>query len=246
MIDLQQWQLGSQQIWGIAPFEEYLTTLDLAPRLEGAEQRLILIIGDPGVGKTVGSRICSRDCDRRPVYLAMPAPELLKPRGLLGLLGEPVGISFDLHCPRYEAAQMLARDSLDRPRIFILDDAHAMAKGGLLDVIRWLHDTGGHTFVLVGPPALERALLDRRDLAGRVALRHQLRLPTVDEIAPLFEGFSSEAIDEIHRETAGRMRQVMALRKWLEELAEQRKLDPGDLAPKQVQMVARHFMVKVA
>ena len=198
------------------------------------------------MGKTVGARLFSRDSESRSIYLVMPAAEMLRPRDLLGLLGNPVGLTFDLHCARFEAAEQLARDSLSRPRIFLLDDAQALEKRGLLDVIRWLHDTGGHTFVLVGSYSLERAFLDRHDLAGRVALRHQLRLPTVEEIAPLFDGLPPEAIDQIHQETGGRMRQVMALKRWLEQLTEQRKLDPADLAPKQVQMVARHFMVKVA
>ena len=239
-------QLGNQTIYPIAPLEEYLGALDLAPRLEGSDQRLILAIGDAGVGKTVGARLYSRDSDRRAIYLPLPPAEALRPRDLLGLLGDPVGITFDLHRPRHEAAYQLAQDSLSRPRIFLLDDGQAMQKRGLLDIIRWLHDTGGHTFLLVGSYSLERAFLDRHDLGGRVALRHQLRLPTVEEIAPLFEGLPDEAIDQIHRETAGRMRQVMAVKRWLEELSEQRKLDPSDLTAQQVQMVARHFMVRAA
>ena len=244
----EHWKLDNQRIYPTPPLQEYLAALEFAGRPNNADQRLILVIGESGAGKTVGARIFARECDRdrRPIYIAMPAAETLSTRDLLGLLGRPVGLTFDLHCPRYEAAQQLARDSVDRPRIYLLDDAHAMMKRGLLDIIRWLHDTGGHCFVLVGPPALERAFLKQSELAGRVAVCHHLRLPTAVEIAPLFRGFPQEAVEQIHLETGGRMRQVIALKQRIENLATQRKLDTSELLPQQVKLVAQHFTVKVA
>jgi type II secretory pathway predicted ATPase ExeA len=244
---MKDWQVNNQAIFEIGPLTEYLAALRYTLRCEGDERRLLLVVGDPGTGKTVGARIFRQEQTvKSPIYLSLPAAGILRPRDLLDLLGRPVGLSFDLHYPRYEVGQQLARDSLARPRIFLLDEAQALAKGGLLDMIRWLHDTGGHTFVLIGPPALEHALLDHREVAGRVVLRHQLRLPTVEEIEPFFPGFPSEAIEQIHQETGGRMREVIALRDWITELADQHKLSVPELRAKQVQVVARHVLVKVA
>ena len=243
---MKEWQLNNQTIYEIGPLAEYLAALSVSARCQDADWRLLLIGGEAGVGKSVGARVFMQESRQSIIHIALPSAEMLGPRHLLDLLGAPVGLYFDLHCPRYEMARQLVANSHQNPRVFILDDAQCLIKGGLLDMVRWLHDEGAHTFIMVGSPALERVFRDRREFGGRVALRHHLRLPTADEIAPVFAGFSPEAIAQIHQETGGRMRQVMAMRKWLFGLIAQRNLVAADLAPKQVEMVARHFLVKVA
>ncbi|MBE9565837.1 MAG: hypothetical protein IMF16_03695, partial [Proteobacteria bacterium] len=147
---------------------------------------------------------------------------------------------------RYDIAAQIAEESLRRPRILVFDEAQGLAKYDMVDMIRWLHDEGGHTFVMIGTPALEQVFLDHRSFAGRVALRHQLRLPSVTEIAPLFDGFPPEAIEAIHEQARGRMREIIALRERLTDLMEQRKLEAAELTPRQVKLVGRHFLLRVA
>jgi hypothetical protein len=244
---MRTWEITNpaQTIYGIAPLEEYLAALQIAARSEGEDRRLLLMVGDHGTGKTVGARVFQQDNDLRPIYLSLPPGKLLRARSLLNLIADPLGLACDLQSG-YSFGCWIAESSHRRPRLFLLDDAEALANQGLLDVIRWLHDAGAHTFVLIGSPALEHAFRARAELAGRVAFRHLLRLPTPAEIAPLFDGVPQETIAQIYTETRGRMRQMMALRQWLGELIEQGRVEACELAPRQVQTAARHLLVRAA
>jgi DNA transposition AAA+ family ATPase len=242
---MQEWRIDNQTIYEIGPLEEYLAALGFAAGLEGEEQRFVVAVGDAGTGKTVGARIFCRDRKPRPLYVRLTCQALLNPRSLLHSLAEPLGLPWDVPS-RYDIAARIAQDSLSRPRLLVLDEAQALAKGGLLDILRWLHDEGGHTFALVGLPGLEYAMAEHRQFGSRVALRHQLRLPTPAEIAPLFDGFPEDAVGRIYDETGGHMRQVMALRRRLLELVKQRKCFPEEVTSRQISTVAKHFLVRAA
>jgi len=242
---MQEWRIDNQTIYEIGPLEEYLAALGFAAGLEGEEQRLVVAVGDAGTGKTVGAKLFCRQREARPLYLRIHPQQVLTARSLLQLIADPLGLAWDVRS-RYDVAAGIVNDSLRRPRLLILDEAQNLAKGELLDIIRWMHDEGGHSFALVGSPALDFALGDRRELASRVALRHQLRLPTPAEIGPLFDGFPEDAIERIHQETGGRMRQVMALRRRLLELVKQHKWYPEEVTSRQVSTVAKHFLVRAA
>jgi len=244
---MREWRLDDSPIFEVGPLTEYLAALNYGARREARHGRIILVVGDSGTGKTIGARVfCQEQTRTSPVYLPLPGRDMLSPRTFLGLLGAPVGMTFGLHEPRFDVGRRLAEDSLERPRIFLLDDAQGLARGGLLDLVRWLHDTGAHTYILIGSFALERVLGAYPELASRVGVRHRMRLPTREEIEPFFAGFPEDAIEAIYSETGGRMRQLVALRDWLGELAEQGKLDIADLSAKRVGIVARHALAKVA
>jgi DNA transposition AAA+ family ATPase len=242
---MNAWRLDNQPVYGIGPLEEYLAALHFGATCEGHQQRLVVAVGDAGTGKTIGARIFCMEHKSHPVYVRIPPKGFITARALLHLIGEPIGLTTDLRT-RYDVARRLADESLRRPRVFVLDEAQGMCGGDALEIIRWLHDEGGHTFILVGAPALDQPFRDHRQFASRVALRHQLRLPTVEEIAPIFDDFPPEAIQQVYEETGGRMREIMTLRRRLDDLIEQGKLDPADLAAKKVRMVARHFLVRAA
>jgi DNA transposition AAA+ family ATPase len=245
---MKQWRLDDGQIiYGIAPLEQYLAALGVSERCQGAEWRMLLITGEAGVGKTVGARIFAQGPRKLPVrYLQIPSPQMVTPRYLLDAIGAQVGYSFDLHLPLHEAAREISELSRHHPCIIILDDAQSLIKGDILDMVRWLHDASSHVFVLCGLPRLDRVFHDRGELGGRVVIRHQLRLPTADEISPIFDGFPAETVAQVFQETGGRMRQIMGLRRWLDDLIEQGKFTASDLSPKQVQMISKHFVVRAA
>lgn len=244
---MREWRLHNEVIYETPPLTECLAMLGYGARRGGPGGRLVLLSGDSGTGKTVAVRVfCQEHTRPSPIYLPLPGRDMLNARTFLGLLGAPVGMTFDLHTPRFDAGRRLAEDSLERPRILLLDDAHGLARGGLLDLVRWLHDIGSHTFVLIGPPALEQALTRYPELASRVGVHHRMRLPTLEEIEVFFPGFPQEAIEAIYSETGARMRPLMALRDWLGELADQGKLELSDLSAKRVAIVARHALAKVA
>lgn len=242
---MDTWRLDSQTIFETGPLQEYLAALRFAGRCEGAEQRILLAVGDPGVGKTIGARVFCQESRGDPIYINLPSPQLLRPRDLLSILADRLGCGSDFRS-RYDFARHLCDDSLRSPRLLLLDNAQSLRKYDWLEMLSWIHDEGGHIFILIGTHSLEQVFVEHREFAGRVALRHQVRIPTAEEIAPLFPEFPSEAIEQIREETGGRMRQVISLRRRLLELIEDRKLDVSDLAPKQVRMVARHFLVKAA
>lgn len=240
---MNTWTIDREEILGIAPLEELLGSLGFALACQGEKQRLLLVVGDSGTGKTIGCRVFADGCERPIVYLRVPPREVLTPRNLLQLIATPAGVSSDLHT-RHELASRIIEESLERPHIFVLDDAQSMAQHQLLDVLRYLHDGGGHVFILAGMGRLEHAFHEHREFSSRVALRHQTRIPTVEEIAPIFPDFSDEGIAAIHLQTGGRMRQVMALSRRLQNLMDRRKLLAPELTAQQIQAVSSHFLMR--
>jgi len=242
---MKTWRLDHQEIVEIAPMKECWAALDFARKAEKTEQGLVLLIGDPGTGKTVNTRLYEREQDESVVHLSVPAAELIEAGRLLSLLAAGLHTCADFRSP-FTLARYLIRESFGQPRMIILDNAQAIASRKWLDVIRWLNDESAHTFVLAGTPSLEGIFAEHLEFAGRVLLRHRLRRPTAEEISPLFEGFPEAVIAKVHEEGEGRMREIMALRRWLTQLVAQKKIDIDELAPKQVSMVARHFLMRVA
>jgi len=243
--DMRTWRLKDQDIFEIAPLRECLTALELARKVERTEQGIILLVGEPGTGKTVNTRIFCQESKDLPAHISIPAAGLIGTRHILSMIARALHICGDFRSP-FTLARYLIEESLIQPRIIILDNAQAIATYKWLDVIRWLNDESSHTFVLAGTPSLEAVFAEHREFAGRVMLRYRLRPPTAEEISPLFEGFPEGVIAQVHEESEGRMREVMALRRWLLQLVTQKKIEIDDIAPKQVSMIARRFLMRVA
>lgn len=242
---MKTWEIEGEKIFELAPLAEYLAILKVGVEHSRSRQRLILAVGDHGVGKTVGARIFCREHSSSPTYLSIPAESLVRARDLLRLISGPLGLGQDFHS-RYDFARTIIEDSHRSPRTIIFDGAQALRKYQWLDLLRWIHDEGAHTFVLVGSHSLQQSFLDHPDLGGRVLLKHHVRLPTAKELAPVFPGYPPEAVERVYTETGGHLRQVMALRRWLQNMVDRDKIELESLTAKRVGMVAKHFLVRAA
>lgn len=242
---MKTWTLDNRTVYELSPLREYLSALGTALSMPREDQRLVLVTGESGSGKTIGARLFCQEAKLRPLYLSLPAEQLLRPSVLLETLARVCNVTLYAQ-GRYHAASAILEDSRREPRVLVLDNAQALRRGGLLDILRWIADEGAHTFVLVGNPQLEHTFRERQELRSRVLFRHALRLPSCPDLAPLFDGFPPEVVEQVHTKTGGRLREVMALRRWLLELTEENRLERGKLTAKHVRSVSGRVLVEAA
>ena len=234
-----------QQIWGLPHLTEALAALDLALPLCWNGARILVLGGEVGSGKTVCSRLFCEARKESPRYVSIPAPQVLAAANVLDFFADALGISRGFWSRHDRLNELVKMGRID-PTTLVIDNAQYLRKHDALEVLEWIHDQTRHTFVLVGPPSLEHALSRNEGVAGRVLLRHRLRPPTVEELAPFFDGFSPESIAQIHAETGGRMGHILSMRGWITELAKRNRLDHRTLTAKQVKMMGRNLLVKAA
>jgi DNA transposition AAA+ family ATPase len=98
------------------------------------------------------------------------------------------------------------------PRTFILDEAQRLNYNGL-DLIKYLADQSGSTFVLSSSPSLEKRIDRWPDIASRCNVRLRVTTMSAEEFVELYQtdGFTPEALVELHRLSNGVMRTVQAL-----------------------------------
>ncbi len=246
---MKTWELDGRTIYEIPPLRTYLKALDAASVMGTPDQPLALLTGECGSGKTVGAQLFAdhgKPLGKGPVYLEVPAPPLLRPRTILEMIGHSIGAYMDYASP-YRIGRSIAEHGRRFPRLVIVDDAQNLRHNGLLDMVLWIAGQSDLTFALVGPPSLEHHLRRCREgaLMDRVVLRHHLRLPTVEEIAPLFEGFPPEAVAEVHEEAGGSMRGIIARRPTMERRMERRRIAAQETAPKPVRETAAKRLARV-
>lgn len=232
---------GDEQIHLIGPMVALQRVLAAARRLTRRPERMALIIGDQGMGKTLGARWFASQHDDA-VYIQIPPASVLRPGRLLHLveraLDMPVGGRTTLYDAMLGIIDELRRD----PRLLIFDNANRLRRYDYIDMLRYIHDEAAARMAFISIPALEHVFRQHAEFAGRLQIYHQLKPPTKDEVRAILPDFSTEAVDAIYEFSGGRMREVMVL-------AEHFRMDEvpvKERTPDRVRRVARAFTLRAA
>jgi DNA transposition AAA+ family ATPase len=200
---------------------------------------LALVTGAHGAGKTTALKYISHHDDAllwecRPSYQA---------KHLLRDIAEKLGINAGTG---WQMQTSIVVDQLtSAPRMFILDEAQRLNYEGM-DLLKYLADQSGSTFFLSASPSLEKRIERWPDIASRCSVRVRVSTMKHEEFVELYQndGFTLEALTEIHRLTSGVMRTVQALLREVDEHVtayNQRSGEErarGDLQPGHIRLIA--------
>ena len=173
---------------------------------------LMTVTGTHGAGKSMGTRYYAQkhaatawEC--RPGYSAKVVL-----RDLCRELGINAGSGWDMQ------TSVVAQQLEGHPRVFVLDEAQRLDYNGL-DLLKWVADRSGSTFVLVASPSLEKRIERWPDIDSRCPVKLRVAAMTAAELTSIYksDGYSAEALAEIHVQTRGVMRNVQYLFRHIEE-----------------------------
>jgi DNA transposition AAA+ family ATPase len=184
-----------------ASFRQVIEAVELA---RTRQRKMLLITGAHGVGKSMTMRFYTR----RRFGRYMECRPSYQPRHLVQdlckLLGVLAGEGWSL------STSALANHLKASPKVVVLDEAQRLNYGGF-DVLKYLADQApGTLFVLLSSPSLSRRMDRWPDISSRCTMRVAVEPLSVDEFVELFqgEGFSLEALEEIHRISGGVLRVI--------------------------------------
>lgn len=200
----------------------------LVPALR-SQSGLVLVTGDAGVGKTwLRSRLQSElPSDWRGISVDLSPAN--GPAEFYQLIGHSLGLleAKGIAAARLELADFLKENAANGLYwVLAIDEAHGLSLE-VLEEIRVLSNRLGRSdgfagLILVGQTALARRLSSRAlaGLAARIAARTHLRPLDIEETQTLVERFApslgkgTEALDFLHRETAGNPKRILDLARY--------------------------------
>lgn len=167
---------------------------------------LALVTGAHGAGKTTALRYIAHHDD----VLFWECKPGYQPKHVLVDVAQRLGINTGQGWQMQTS--ITAEQLAAAPRIFLLDEAQRLNYDGM-DLLKYLADQSGSTFVLSASPSLEKRIDRWPDIASRCTVRVRVSTMSAEEFLELYQGdgFSPEALIEIHRLTGGVMRVVQAL-----------------------------------
>lgn len=167
---------------------------------------LALVTGAHGAGKTTALRYIAHHDD----VLFWECKPGYQPKHVLLDVAQRLGINTGQGWQMQTSitAEQLAAN----PRIFLLDEAQRLNYDGM-DLLKYLADQSGSTFVLSASPSLEKRVARWPDIASRCTVRVRVSTMSAEEFVELYrgDGFAPETLTEIHRLSNGIMRVVQAL-----------------------------------
>jgi len=208
MASVKTVQFEGDDLYLTSPFVAFQEALEACRRLTVRPERMALILGEQGMGKTVGSRwFCSQHADA--CYIEVPPAPILRTGRLLKLIEAELGMAGG--STLFDRTLAIADELSRQPRMLVFDIGNRLRRYDYIDVLRYIHDRARARMAFVGTPALERVFREHAEFAGRVQIRHALRPTPLAEAMAIFRDFSDQAAAAIHEITGGRMRQMLVL-----------------------------------
>ena len=233
-------EFEGQDIHLIGPMDGIQKALTAALHLTRRPERMCLIVGEQGMGKTVGSRLfCSQHPDA--VYIQIPPASVMRPGRLLQLLESALEMPVAGAPTLFDRLHGIIAELRQRPRMVVFDNANRIRKYDYIDMLRYVHDEAGARMAFVSIPSLEYVFTSYAEFASRVQIRHHLRPLTASEVAAILTDFPAEVAQTIYEATGGRTRSVMVLAELMRS-----GVDRKQWSPDAVKTVARSFTLRAA
>ncbi len=233
---LQTRKFDGQTIHLIRPTRNILDSLEALHKPSAERERMGLLIGDPGIGKTTAAQIFAAE-HRDVCYIDLP------PRAAMQAAAAPLRL-----LERALGTTSSSRDTIgrleditealrQRPRMILLDTAHRL-RYDHIDVFRYCHDRARVPVVFLSVPALVPMFDQHREFGSRLALRLRLKAATREEIIEILSDYPEEVAAEIHQRTGGRIREVLQL----DRLVRASNKSADKMTVQRIQEVSRLFM----
>lgn len=197
---------------------------------------LMSLTGAHGVGKTTACRYFAETSGAL-MWQCKPGT---KPKHLLREIARALGIEggqgWDMQ------TSIVSAQLAESPRVFLLDEAQRLDYAGL-DLLKWLADESGSTFALIASSSLETRISRWPDIDTRCPVKVRVDPLSLSELRSIYEseGYSREALVEIHRQTQGIMRNLNYLMLHLQEAFARSQTVSG---PKQLSSAHVRFLSK--
>ena len=173
---------------------------------------LALITGAHGAGKTAAMKFFAHHEDV--IYWECRAG--YQPKHLLADIAEALAVNPGQGW-RMQTS-IVTQQLAEHPHLFLLDEAQRLNYDSL-DLLKYVGDNSGSTFVLAASPSLEKRIERWPDIASRCPVRAYITPIELTEFLELYrnDDFTIESLTEIHRVTKGVMRTIKALLRVIDE-----------------------------
>lgn len=218
-------------------FDEILRAIGLGKRLAA---NLVLITGQNGGGKTTALRVYAATFDKAVYWEARAGYE---PKHVLSdvISKLPVRTGEGWRLQTSAAIEFLA----EHPHVLLIDEAQRLNYASL-DLLKYIADNSGSTFVLSASSSLATRIERWPDISSRCPVRVEVRPMELEEFVELHQadGWSLEVLQEVHRLSRGVMRTIKALFMVLAdhieaaEAATGRVVKRSDVHPSHVRLIA--------
>lgn len=191
-------------------FNDIVAGIALGKRI-GAN--LVLISGLNGAGKTTALRVYADATEATDFWEARAgynAKAVLK--DIAQLLPITMGEGWRLQ------TSAVIQYLVEHPRVFLIDEAQRLDYHSL-DLLKYVADNTGSMFVLSASPSLATRIERWPDISSRCPVRVEVTAISVSEFVELWqnEGWSLDALEEIHKLSRGVMRTISALFRVLDD-----------------------------
>ena len=228
-------EFGGERIHIIGPMDGLLKALAAASRMTRRPERMTLIVGEPGCGKTVGARIYAAAHPDDTVLIEIPPASVMRPGRLLQLMETALDLPVCGGRTLYDRLLAICEEMRQHSRLLIFDEANRIRQSNYLDLLRFVHDVAGARMAFISLPSLQYVFELHPEFGTRLQLRYQMKALSAPEVAAMLPGFPAETVEAIHAQSGGRPRSVMVLAELLREV--ERKEQTADT----VRRIARRF-----
>jgi len=158
-------EFEGQPIHLIGPMDGLQKALTAGLHLTRRPERMCLIIGEQGMGKTVGSRLfCAQHPDA--VYIQIPPASVMRPGRLLQLLETALDLPIAGAPTLFDRLHGIIAELRQRPRMMVFDNANRIRKYDYIDMLRYVHDEAGARMAFVSIPSLEYVFTSYAEFAS--------------------------------------------------------------------------------
>ncbi|GEM44792.1 AAA family ATPase [Deinococcus cellulosilyticus] len=206
-------------------------------KAEKMQAPLALISGSHGVGKTTTLRWYSENWSA----LMFELEPKTQPKDILRRISSLLSINAG---QGYRMQTSVLIDQLkDNPRIIILDEAQR-ADYDSLDLLKYLADSSGSTFILSASPSMGERIKKWPDIDSRVWIKKRVNPMDAQELVDLYleDGWLKETLLEIHKCTGGVHREITALFRNCDQLLNGTDLTYSNLLPAHIRAIVNEEM----
>lgn len=203
---------------------------------------LCIVAGEHGAGKSTSARLYVQN---NPRALYWEAPPEYSAREVVADLCQKLSINAG-EAWRIRTS-VLVSHLKDHPYTILIDEAQRLDYKAL-DMIKYVADNSGTTFILLGSPWLDRIVDRHTDISSRAHVRVRVQPIDLNSLHDIYakEGYNAQTIKAVHDATRGIMRSITALLQHLDEGLTKHNKNPngkkpmtrGDLTAEHVRRVA--------